>query len=395
MVLPLFFGVHGVAWGQTFHQIPKGIAAGSFYLFPALEFAYEQNDNIYAMPSGEVKDEIEITKAGLGLVSNWSNHFLMIQGNAEMGKYSRQNDEDYLDYTATASGRLDILRGVNVSAGLGVKRRHEERGSANDLYGSEPAKYNLISGDFSFAHEVSVLRLNANLKSDNYQYDNTPTSALIDMDQAGRNRTQIEGTLRLALVALDLNSFFVQGRYFGRDYEFRDKAKYGYDRNSTGYEFTVGYKRVISGISVFEIQFGNRGQEYVDEDLQDIKGFQAVGSFKWTPSPLTSVTIYVNRSIEESIMENVSGYFATNYGISIDKEFSSSLLLKAGFVSNDLDYQGVERQDKMHTYDVGLFLFMTEYVYMGVSYNYKNRESSDTGMNYHASVSKVTLVGRI
>ncbi|MDH5638290.1 MAG: outer membrane beta-barrel protein, partial [Nitrospinota bacterium] len=283
LVLALLFGVDGTAWGQTAHQTPKGITAGSFYIFPALEYAYEQDDNIYAQPNGEVKDEIERAKASLGLVSNWSNHFLMIQGNVETGKYSKQKNEDYLDYAATASGRLDILRGVNVNTRLGASRLHEERGSANDLYGSEPTKYNLISGDFGFTHEVSILQLNANLKTGNYQYDNTPTSTLIDVDQVGRNRTQIEGTFRLSLVVLDLNSFFVQGKYFGRDYEFRDKTKYGYDRNSTGYEFTVGYKRAISGISLFEIQFGNRGQEYVDEDLPDIRGFQAVGSFQWTP----------------------------------------------------------------------------------------------------------------
>ncbi|MDH5637748.1 MAG: outer membrane beta-barrel protein, partial [Nitrospinota bacterium] len=100
-------------------------------------------------------------------------------------------------------------------------------------------------------------------------------------------------------------------------------------------------------------------------------------------------------SIEESIMDKVSGYFATNYGISIDKEFLSSFLLKAGYTGNDLDYQGVDRQDKMYTYNIGLYLFMTEYVYMGVSYNYRSRESTDTGMDYQGSVSKLTLVGRI
>lgn len=394
-LLIMLFGLYSVAWGQTVHQAPKGILAGAFYIFPSLELAYKQDDNIFALAENEVEDQVTTARAGLELVSNWSNHFLAIKGNAEMGSYSREKKEDYLDIGFSGSGRIDILRGVYLGLNLGASQTHEERGSPNDLFGSEPARFSLVSGGVSFSHEISVLQLNAAFKADNYAYEDTPTSALIDVDQKGRNRLQIEGTTRLSLVVMGLNSIFVQGKYFARDYEFRDKAAYGFDRNSTGFEVTAGYKRKISDVSMFEIQFGQREQQYVDEDLPDISGVQAAGILKWLPSPMTSIMLHVNRSIEESIMKDVSGYFSTNYGAAIDQEFLSIFLLKASFQRNDLDYHGSDRTDNISSLSAGLYMFMMEYIQIGVSYDYMDRESTDPAMAYQRSVSRVVLTGRI
>jgi len=393
--LILVMNMPGMAWGQTASQTPEGIIAGSFYLFPVLEIKRRQDDNIYALPNGEVNDEITTAKAGVRIASNWSNHMLSLQGGVDLGRFTKETNEDYTDFSVLASARIDILRGVNIGANFGMSALHEDRGSPNDLSGSEPTRYGLVSGGLSFKHEVSALSLHADIKTEVYSYNDTPTSALIDVDQKGRNRIQMEGTTRLSLKIMDLNSFFIQGKYFARDYEFRDKSKYGYDRNSGGYEATLGYKREFSNTSLMELQFGQRDQQYLDEELPDISGLQITGLLSLNPSPLTHFRLFVNRSIEETVMSDVSGYFTTNYGVKLDKEFLSIFLMKASYSHNDLDYQGVDRKDTLKTAEVGLYVFMGSYISFGASYQNINRSSTAEGMDYQKSVVMVCLSGRI
>lgn len=385
----------GLVFAQTIHQKPKGVPAGSFLVFPILDLSYRTDDNIYAEEKNKTSDKIVGVKGGLAASSDWNNHSLTIQSLVEAGNYSKKTKENFVDATVSLGGRIDVVKDVNLAMDAGYASMHEDRGSPNDLYGLEPTKYNQIFADAGFNHQVSALRLNLYLRMDKFSYGDTPTSALINVDQKGRNRTNSDGAVRLGYVIEDLFTAFVQGKYFGRDYQRKDKLKYGYDRTSSGYEFTVGVQREFSEVSKIELLAGTRKQIYKDVDLPNISGPQVSGLYLWTPSEMTSMTLYVNRSIEETIMAKTSGYFTTNYGIMLDQELIGGFLLKLGYNGSAMDYKGIKRKDATSAASASLYWFMNDYIYLGATFDYKDRKSDAVGYDFKRSVAKIILGGRI
>src|SRR5690606_20796397 len=151
------------------------------------------------------------------------------------------------------------------------------------------------------------------------------------------------------------------------------------NRNSEGFELTVGTSIDISGKSKGEVFVGYLKQEYESSDLENIQSPTFGANILWNVTQLTSLIVGVTRSVEETVISGSSGYLGTGYEVIIEHELLRSFIARAGFSFNTNDYQGgtnVVRKD-----DIGLVKIETKYLInrnlsLRLGYQYERRDSN-------------------
>ncbi len=393
----MFFGVFVpvTALAVSEDYKPQGVAVGLFNIYPKIELRYHDDKNIYATQTNEIDDNITLIVPSLDIKSEWANHAFELFGSLEDASYKNQRDEDYQDHLIGTKGRLDIIEDQYLFFEAKQKRGHEERGSANELRGAsqaqvdldptllgrEPVKFRQTSANLGFAREISIitLRLEGNLHK--YEFDDVPNLAGGVIEQEWRNRTHNEFSARLGY-RLDMGyEAFLRGAYNFRAYD-RQFDINGLERSSNGYSIRGGVKLGYSDVTAWEFFAGWKSQRYDDARLKTISGPDVGGLFYWNPSELFDFKLYLTRTIQETILQDASGFFSTNYGGEVIYAILENIDIYAKAGGNYWDFIGRDRLDNIFRGTIGADFYIIQSSYIGAEFESKTRDSNQEGQNY-------------
>lgn len=363
----------------------KGLRAGSFQLFPQLALSSEYDDNIYASQTGKVDDFIFIARPELRVRSDWGRHAVGLRAGAEVGRHADNSSENYTDYFALADSRFDIAAGTALNVNTGYQNRHEERGAANDVGGAEPTEYDLTTAGVTLRREVA--RLSGRLMADWRNYDFEDVAAfgggLLDQDTRDRNEYGVTG--RLAYATSPNLSAFVQGGFNWRRYD------QGSARDSDGYAVTGGVAVDISGITTGEVFAGYRRQNYKDSAYASVDGLTYGASLDWNPTPLTTVSVGVSNTVEETTLSGSSSFVQTEYQVRVDHELLRNLILGgyAGYAEDD--YKGSVREEELYSAGIGVKYLFNQFFNIDVGYGFSSRVSNIPGRDFESNAAFLRL----
>ncbi|MBO9709904.1 MAG: outer membrane beta-barrel protein [Caulobacter sp.] len=362
-----------------------GIKTGGFTLYPRLTVAAEFNDNIYAQATNEENDVIWRVKPEAALRSNWSRHALNLFGSASINRYSDFDTENTEEYTIGASGRIDLVRGSNISGALQYQKLTEPRTSPTAPPASAtPIEYSLVTGNLTGVKEFNRVRLTGRLIDKDYNYDNSTTigGAFLLQDDRDRNEFYYGGKVEYAL-SPDTALFFSA---LGNNKNY-DLATAG--RDSDGYTFTVGANFELSQVIRGEIEGGYMKQSY-DANYADVSGFSALAKVEWFPTQLTTVTFNGSRTIEESVAAGSQGYISNNVSAAIDHELLRNVLLSAQASYGKDVYQTIDRDDKRTGAGASVTYLLNRNVGLVLGYTYLKQKSQGTQPGSSFDDNKVT-----
>ena len=353
---------------------PLGVRMGGFLFFPQLGIAEQYDDNIFSTDTGEIDDYITVISPSLQLRSNWNNHALNFLVAADAGFYSDNNAENYTDFIVGTDGRLDASRDTSFSLAGAYSRKHEDRGSVDDASGFEPTLYTILSPEIGFSERFGRFTLRVDGSLQRYDFDDVTVPALVNNDD--RDRDEREGTLRLGFEIVPEYEMFVRGTYFDRAYEatFDDNT---FERSSNGYEAVLGTAIDFTGVTFGEVFVGYRSQSPDDPLFDKIEGVQYGGAITWNPSGLTTVKGSVERTVEETTLDNASGFFATRGGLSVDHELLRSLILGINANYTAEEYKEIIRDDRIMRAGIYGKYLLNRHLYISVTYDYTNRSSDN------------------
>src|SRR5271166_1831009 len=93
----------------------KGLPLGSFRLFPTLDFGVAYDDNVYRTSLATLNDYYFVINPALVLRSEWSRDSLELKASLDQYQYNKLNHETNTNYDVSATGRLDLSRGLAVN----------------------------------------------------------------------------------------------------------------------------------------------------------------------------------------------------------------------------------------------------------------------------------------
>lgn len=357
--------------------LPADPVLGSFLIFPKIDVGFLYDDNIYRIETDERSDKILQFSPGVRIQSDWDNHLLTLRAGANIGRYQDNGSEDYEDYNFGASGTADVSERTTIGGGIGFTQSHTDRSSPDDSGQGIPLTTNF----------QTTYRLNAAFKGERFSFRADGEWVELDFDDAGpinnddQDRDEYRMSFRVGYEFVVGTTFFVEPRYKIVEYvDALDDS--GRARSSDGYRVLSGFTWDVSGVTFLEVGAGFLEQRFDDALFGTVSGPAFTVDFVWNATDLLTLTLELDRTVEETTLVNASGILNTKWGFTIDYDPLENLILTLGGSVKNEDYEGITREeDTLRFHFIVKYLIHPDWV-TEFRYQYEDRDSNLVNESY-------------
>lgn len=380
---------------SVFPTQPKefpGIAWGSFLVYPDVSLTATYDDNIYAERTGVIDDVIYTLSPSLELKSNWKQHELNFDLGADFDRYRNNDAEDVDDYWLGFDGHYDLSARTNIFGGARHSRDHEDRstpGSLNPAAQVEPTLYDHEEAHLGVAHSFGAFRLRLGGTWDQYDYKDGVSGAGTAVDNDYRDHDLDSLGVRLGYVLSPRYEIFGQFATDNREYDNLIPTQ-TFNRDSDGTRAAVGLKFTLQPQRLAgEVFAGVMRQNYDYSGFSDLSKPYFGALAVWKPTSLTTVTGFIDRSLEETTVfsttpttDYASGSVDTTYGFDVERRLTSKLSVSGRAAYTQSDFQNFDRSDTIIDAGAGLRYYVMPKVYVGADLRMIDRDSDDINAQY-------------
>lgn len=360
---------------------PLGIRAGSFLIIPKVDLTETYNDNIYATDKNTKSDFITSVRPSIAARSNWSRHALNAVASGDFRRYADHDSENQDNFNVATDGRIDVLRDTSIGGGVSYSQDHEDRGDPNTIGSPDtPVTYKTTVARIGAYRGLGKAnaRFDSEVKKLEYDDSTSTTGALIN--NGVRDRDEYTQTVRLGYQLDDRFEVFARGAFDNRVYD--DKSV---GRSNNGQTYTAGTAFDVSGKTKGEVYAGYQKRSYGENLRDSIDDPTFGGKVTWNATDLTTVIGSIDRGIEETTIAGSSGFIGTDYNLAVEHALTRDILLKGNVGYTNNDYQGNaanQRKDDIILAGIGADYWLNRCLKAGLSYNYTDRDSNQTGGDF-------------
>lgn len=323
----------------------SGVPAGGFLIFPKLQADVEYNDNVFASETNAQDDFIFRLRPEVTAESGWSRNYLAGFARATLSRNVDFDSESANEWSLGGNGRLDVMRGTNITGGADYSHSVEPRTSSNTAQAAvDPIDFDVAQAYVAGSRVVGRLKLGAraDIRSFDYEDGRTAGGFVIEQDDRDRDVASLVGRVDYAISPA--TAVFAQVTGNERSYGNVPTGFVG--RDSTGYEALGGVNFELGAVSRGEVAVGYISQKFDDASYADIDGFGARAQIEYFPTELTTITASAARTIDDAGIIGSAGYFRSEVAVSIDHELLRNLILSSRIGYSDDDFNGIDRTDK-------------------------------------------------
>ena len=368
--------------------VPLG-GGGLFTVYPRITVATIYDDNVLREGHHPNADVAVSLQPEVRLQSDWDVHALGVGAMANIVRYRDQSRADYQDWSTDANGRLDLTDDLSATAAAAFAKQHEDRGSPDSAAADQDniEFYRFARGTALDYKGPSIsTRLSAEWDSYDYQDNNG-----INYDD--RDYDFYETRLRVGTEVTPSISLFVEPGYNWRVYNGLDD--FGFDKDSEGYDIHVGATYDVTAVTFLEVYGGYFQQNYEDSRFPTANGLALGLQTTWNPDDLTTVTANIGRTVHETNVQGAAGIVDTGIDLRVDYELLENLVASGHGSLHGEHFEGIGRDDNLHTLGGGLTYFINPYLQAGVDYTFGERNSHVDGEGYRYNEISLRLTGAL
>jgi hypothetical protein len=350
-----------------------GTPISSFLVYPRLTSGVGYTDNVFATATNKISDEYLELQPELVAQSTWSRNALNMDLGGIFREYAQKSSENEDGGYLRASGRFDLVGDSYGLFGGDIQQAYEERTDGGfPVNAAAPVPYTTYGLYGRGVYQQSRVRASASLDYRNYQWDKVPENGGGYISESSRNEAVTTVTGRGEYAPTPDTGVFSELAYTQSAYEDTIGQP---SRSSQEYRVVMGTDFDLTALVRGEIGGGYVDREYSSAVYGSISGFTARGQVEYFPTPLTTLTLNVSRSIQDAVITNSGGYFSNLIGIKVDHELLRNLILNAAVTYEYDDYNQIARHDQIGNLKVGFQYLLTRSIGINASYSYAKRES--------------------
>jgi hypothetical protein len=385
----------------------RGMRAGGFLVYPALNLTTAYDSNIFATDTNKAGAWTFEERPEIAVESNFPRHALYGRAEVVHRDYFSHSSENRTDYYLNGGGRLDIVRTTNIHTDVQYQKDTEDRGSPDaDGFAAEPVDFTRLQVLSEIRHHPGRLSLDGGAVYQEYRFDNVPLIGGGFQNNEDRDRDVLGGYSRIGYQLSPGYEVFVLGLYSHINYRlpFDDNfvpgrivggVPVGFNRDSNGYQIEGGTRLELTNVIAGDVSVGYFSRNYDDPLLPTINGVSTEVNLEWYVSRLTTVRVGGSRRVQETTLDNASGYVETGFDAAVDHELLRNLILTGFARYEKRKYEGISRDDDDFTVSARALYLLNRNLSVAAEYRYENRDSTAIGQDYARNVVQLTLRGQI
>jgi hypothetical protein len=362
---------------------PLGIRWNSLLLYPEVKTRGMYDSNIFATPLDAQDDFALIVSPGL--VVRWDTPTASYQADigADIYRYKTFTSQDRVDAHARLRTRNEIIRDLSFETSLEAARRHEVPGDLTAPTDTkDPVPYNDLHAEAILTKTFNRFGIGVGAGVRNLTYEGVESITGGFLDQSWRDGTIVTATLKPTY------EFSPGYRLYSRlEANTSNYAAEGDDdRDSEGYDGRAGLEFPLTPLIFGSVEAGYLSQYYKNPLIEPVHGFSGGTKLVWLATPLMTVSVAADRSIAETVTQDINGRIDTTASLKLDYELLRNLIISAGAEYANLDYEGIPRVDEVTKLSVGFEYLMNRTIEVGAKYDFIDRQSTDALNSYDAHV---------
>jgi hypothetical protein len=371
-----------------------GLSLESFNIYPSIAVAPEYEDNIFATKSDTVSDLITKIAANVEAKSNWSRDEVGLSASGYANVYGSHTQQDTTGFEVSGHGRLDVLTQSDLTAGASFGQYAIARTAQNTLGATvKPVQYDGINANFGGTQTLTRLRLTERFDFNRVSYENNTdlSGAPVLLDQLNNNI--FAARLQAAYAISPSIAGFVAVAGNVRRYD-QLPPQAPLDRNSRGYEVTVGTDFEITRLIRAQVQIGYLAQHYESPVFHTVSGPAARANIEYFMSGLTTVTLHADRQVVDAIDPVAVAFVQSQVGLQVDHELLRNLLLSLRGSYATSDYIGEPRYDQRVSASARATYLVNRNLGLTLTYSLVNQSSSGAARipGYQDNIVSISLV---
>lgn len=370
---------------------PTGVAVESFTFRPAFDVDAGYDSNPNRLRSAVKGSSFIKPNAELRLDSNWSSHSFQGLLRGSYGYFKDVHSANRPDAEARGIWRFDVTRSTQINAEARFKLDTQSPQTTNLPFvtANRPLTYQ-YGATLGVDHTINRLTFGLRGLFDRYTFDDAPLPGGGVVDQGDRAYNQPGATLRASYELTPGVRPFVEGKIDARLHDRRVDDS-GFRRDSTGVGGRVGTTIDINRTLVGEASVGYERRNYDDERLAELRGIVGDASLIWSATPLTTIGLRAQTTLDETTSPGVSGVVTRKGTIEIAHAFLRNLTLTATGSFQRGDYKGSSLVEDTLSGTVRLDYKLNRTVAVRASYTHERLKSSAPGSDYTANIFMVGL----
>ena len=360
----------------------RGMHVGDFYVQPSLTEGSGYNSNLFTDKSGRGAFQITTTP-GLSFASDWSRN--AIQGSFQLNNtiYPSQRSQNFTNFIGNLGGNYDIGRDqLRVQYTHGSL--HIARGSIDAGNFDRPIQFQYDNLHLGYLIPFARVSFEPAIDLSTFRFENGTFNGLPQIQtNNNRNAAQAMLTTRYELAPLRNLVLVVSGL----KQNYTSPQVLQPTRNSKSVEILGGIDFNLNALFRLRVLMGYEQRTFTSSTFSTRSAPIIDADVIWTPTELTTVTTSINRSIEDGLSTDTTGFTYTSAKISVDHELRRNVLLNGhtqvqmAEFSNNLGTQDIYSVGGSVAWRLNRNLSLTG------SYDYATRQASAAqGISYSQNI---------
>lgn len=367
----------------------EGMRMGSFVVQPTVSISQRFDDNVFQDQSNKSSDTITNINPEVTIRSDWNRHSLKFLAGVDADFYWGNSNDNSINGDARVDGEVDITRDVQLRAGVGYARRHDDRGT-DDVAGlaEEVRVQNRYNANAALAAKFNRFRaeVGGDVTFNDFQDADLVGGGTSNEDDS--DVTTAIGHLELGFTARKGYEIFVRGEIENRN--FSDNVDdVGIRRGSNGYRVRGGIKFKPSRKLNASISAGYLSRNFDEPTFRDINAADFAASLDWDlPNNLTNIGLSVGRSVGESTDVDVAGRLTTNAALDVRHSLTRAIELRGnlGYLRTEEEGSTGVRDNDTYKAGIGAFYNFNRRMEIGATYDFSRRVSNEANEGFVKNV---------
>nr|WP_066480328.1 outer membrane beta-barrel protein [Sphingomonas sp. SFZ2018-12] len=359
---------------------PIGLPVSTLTLYPSLTTGIGVSDNIDGATVDRQSSVFFAIDPTVRVESNWNRHAITVNAGGAFRFFTERSARDEENLFLNADARYDLGGDSNAVTSFRVRRGYEAQFSGTFPADSvRPIEYVTATALARGVYQANRFRFTVAADATSFDFKDVEGARNTIIDQDFRDRNVYRGSGRVEYAFNPDAAAFVQASYGTTSYQ-RPIIGFADNRDGDSFEVLAGTTFDLAALVRATVGFGYIERSFDSPRFRDFSGFAYDVRLEYFLSPLTTITAVANRTVQDSIVAQSSGFFANTFRLRADHELLRNALLFGQVNYQINDFVALDRTDNLLEASAGGRYLVNRKLSLGASVSYLDRDSTGTAI---------------